>query len=73
MTIPIYAQRDATKRNTLLLTLASPRAEAKVLAEYLWTKEAAESVALEQITEGAPPQQIKLTPRPLRDELRSGQ
>jgi len=52
------------------MSVRSPRAQAQILTEYLWTEEGAESTALERVGDGAPPWLAKLVTRQLADERR---
>jgi len=63
---------DGIKRHALVMSLASPRAEAQILQEYLWSEESAESDALRRtIDAAAPPVWLgKLIARQLADERR---
>jgi hypothetical protein len=63
---------DGIKRHALELSLGSPRAEAQILQEYLWSEESAESDALRRtIDAAAPPIWLgKLIARQLDDERR---
>lgn len=63
---------DGIKRHALELSLGSPRAEAQILQEYLWSEESAESDALRRtIDAAAPPAWLgKLIARQLDDERR---
>jgi hypothetical protein len=60
---------DAIKRDALVRTSGSPRAEAYVLTEYLWSEECAESPALVRGSAG-PPWVGKLIASQLADERR---
>jgi len=61
---------DTIKRHALTLALASPRAQTRILTEYLWTEEGAESTALDKVTRSAPAWLDKLVTRQLEDERR---
>jgi nicotinamide mononucleotide adenylyltransferase len=61
---------DHIKRHALGLSLGSPRAQAAILTEYLWTEEGAESTALHRVTAAAPAWVDKLVTRQLDDERR---
>jgi len=61
---------DTIKRHALVMSLGSPRAEAHILTEYLWTEECAESPALRRGSSSAPPWLDKLMTRQLDDERR---
>jgi hypothetical protein len=63
---------DGIKRHALTMSLGSPRAEAQILKEYLWTEESAESDALRRTIAGAEPPGwlAKLITRQLADERR---
>ena len=66
---------DGIKRHALTMSIGSPRAEAHILEEYLWTEESAESDALRQtLGAAAPPRWLsKLLDRQLADERRHAQ
>jgi hypothetical protein len=61
---------DSIKRHALTLSLRSPRAQAHILTEYLWSEEGAESTVLERVTPDAPEWLDKLIKRQLGDEQR---
>lgn len=62
---------DAIKTNALRLTLRSPSAQARVLTEYLWVEEGAESTALDRSRSVQPPAWLaKLIAAQLADERR---
>ncbi len=61
---------DSIKRHALTISLRSPRAQAHVLTEYLWSEEGAESTVLERVTPDAPEWLDKLIRRQLLDEQR---
>ncbi|CAN5837093.1 hypothetical protein BH11MYX3_BH11MYX3_13020 [soil metagenome] len=62
---------DSIKRHALTMSLASPRAQAAILTEYLWGEEGAESSALQKTAAAAaPPWLGKLVTRQLADEQR---
>lgn len=62
---------DAIKRHALVLSLASRRAQARILTEYLWTEEGAESSALAKTRDASPPPWVdKLLANQLADERR---
>jgi len=61
---------DGIKRHALELSTRSPRAQAQILQEYLWTEEGAESTTLERVANDAPPWLDKLATRHLADEER---
>ncbi len=61
---------DTIKRHALAMSVRSPRAQAQILQEYLWTEEGAESTALERVSKDAPPWLDKLVARQLADERR---
>lgn len=62
---------DSIKRHALTMSLASPRAQAAILTEYLWGEEGAESSALQRTAAAAaPPWLGKLIARQLADEQR---
>ena len=61
---------DEIKRHALVLSTRSPRAQAQILQEYLWTEEGAESTTLERVANDAPPWLDKLATRHLADEER---
>ncbi len=62
---------DSIKRHALTMSLASPRAQAAILTEYLWGEEGAESSALQNTAAAAaPPWLGKLVTRQLADEQR---
>jgi hypothetical protein len=62
---------DTIKRHALTLSLGSPRAQAHILTEYLWTEEGAESTALHRaLSPSAPTWLGKLLARHLADERR---
>lgn len=62
---------DSIKRHALVMSLASPRAQAAILTEYLWGEEGAESSSLQQTAAAAaPPWLGKLVTRQLADEQR---
>jgi hypothetical protein len=64
---------DAIKRHALVLSTRSPRAQAQILQEYLWTEEGAEATTLERVANDAPPWLDKLATRHLADEERHAQ
>jgi len=62
---------DGIKRHALLMSLDSPRAQAHILTEYLWSEEGAETAALHRTTSAAtPPWVDKLAANQLADEQR---
>jgi hypothetical protein len=61
---------DAIKRHALVLSLGSPRAQRRILTEYLWSEEGAEATALGRIEQGGPAWLGKLVARQLEDERR---
>jgi uncharacterized ferritin-like protein (DUF455 family) len=63
---------DSIKRHAIELSLASPRAQRKILTEYLWTEEAAETTALDRVAlaPGAPAWLGKLVAAQAADEAR---
>ncbi len=61
---------DTIKSHALTIALGSPRAQAAILTEYLWTEEGAESTALHRVTSAAPGWVDKLVTRQLADERR---
>jgi hypothetical protein len=67
-------QRDAVdtiKRHALVMSLRSPRAQAYILTEYLWTEETTEAVSLEHAVAGDAPTWLgKLITAQLSDEHR---
>lgn len=62
---------DGIKRHALLMSLDSPRAQAHILTEYLWSEEGAETAALHRTTSAATPAWVdKLAANQLADEQR---
>lgn len=62
---------DGIKRHALLMSLDSPRAQAHILTEYLWSEEGAETAALHRTTSATtPPWVDKLAANQLADEQR---
>src|SRR5258706_1357959 len=64
---------DTIKRNALVMSLGSPRAEAYILTEYLWAEEGTEQTALHRAIERSvapPPWLDKLIAAQLADERR---
>jgi len=62
---------DGIKRHALMMSLDSPRAQAQVLKEYLWSEESAETEALRQTGAAAPPSWLaRLLAHQLADERR---
>lgn len=62
---------DSIKRHALLLSLDSPRAQARILTEYLWTEEGAELAALHRTRSPSTPAWIdKMLGNQLADEQR---
>ena len=62
---------DGIKRHALVMSLASPRAQARILTEYLWTEEGVEITALHDTRGPATPAWVdKLVARQLADERR---
>src|SRR5258706_9060157 len=64
---------DTIKRNALVMSLGSPRAESYILTEYLWAEEGTEQTALHGAIERsvAPPAWLgKLIAAQLADERR---
>lgn len=62
---------DGIKRHALLLSLDSPRAQAHILTEYLWSEEGAETAALHRASGAKPPAWVeKLAANQLADETR---
>ncbi|HTL38495.1 MAG TPA: ferritin-like domain-containing protein, partial [Kofleriaceae bacterium] len=72
MTIVRDLQRravDEIKRHALVLSLDSPRAQAHILTEYLWSEEGAETAALHRTSTPTTPAWIdKLAANQLADE-----
>src|SRR4051812_31014998 len=62
---------DGIKRHALVMSLGSPRAQAHILTEYLWSEEGAETAALHRTTSAATPAWVdKLAANQLADEQR---
>ena len=62
---------DSIKRHALRLSLQSPRAQAHVLTEYLWSEEGAETAALHRTRSASTPEWVdKLAANQLADEQR---
>lgn len=62
---------DGIKRHALVLSLDSPRAQAHILTEYLWSEEGAETAALHRASGARPPAWVeKLAANQLADEQR---
>jgi hypothetical protein len=62
---------DGIKRHAIRLSIDSPRAEAHILTEYLWTEEGAETAALHRSrTQDAPEWIDRLASNQLADEAR---
>jgi hypothetical protein len=62
---------DHIKRHALVLALDSPRAQAHILTEYLWSEEGAERAALEAPRPAGTPGWVeRMTANQLADELR---
>ncbi|HTR53685.1 MAG TPA: ferritin-like domain-containing protein [Kofleriaceae bacterium] len=63
---------DAIKRDAIVRSVASPRAESYILGEYLWSEEGAERSALQRVLAGSPhePWLAKLIGAQLADERR---
>lgn len=62
---------DSIKRHALLLSLQSPRAQAHILTEYLWSEEGAETAALHRTRSPSTPEWVdKLAANHLADEQR---
>jgi len=62
---------DRIKRHAVRMSLRSPRAQARILTEYLWTEEGAENTALHRtFTPSTPAWVDKLVTRQLADERR---
>ncbi|HUS32611.1 MAG TPA: ferritin-like domain-containing protein [Kofleriaceae bacterium] len=62
---------DEIKRHALVMSLGSPRAQAHILTEYLWSEEGAETAALHRTsTSTTPPWVDKLAANQLADEQR---
>src|SRR5690606_13860241 len=61
---------DSIKRHALVISLGSPRAQAHVLTEYLWSEEGAESAVFERMPPNAPDWLGQLIRRQLVDEQR---
>ena len=62
---------DGIKRHALRLSLDSPRAQAHILTEYLWSEEGAETAALHRTRSANTPEWVdRLTANQLADELR---
>jgi len=65
---------DGIKRHALVMSLASPRAQARILTEYLWTEEGAEITALHDTRTPTTPAWVdKLVTNQLADERRHAQ
>ncbi|MDX2086558.1 MAG: ferritin-like domain-containing protein [Kofleriaceae bacterium] len=62
---------DGIKRHALRMSVASRRAQAHILTEYLWSEEGAETAALHRTSDAAPPAWVeKLVANQLADEQR---
>lgn len=62
---------DGIKRHALRLSLDSPRAQAHILTEYLWSEEGAETAALHRTRSANTPEWVdRLAANQLADELR---
>lgn len=62
---------DEIKRHALVLSLDSPRAQAHILTEYLWSEEGAETAALHRTSTATTPAWVdKLAANQLADEQR---
>jgi hypothetical protein len=62
---------DEIKRHALVLSLDSPRAQAHILTEYLWSEEGAETAALHRTSTSTTPAWVdKLAANQLADEQR---
>lgn len=74
MTIVCDLQRravDEIKRHALVMSLDSPRAQAHILTEYLWSEEGAETAALHRTSTSTTPAWVdKLAANQLADEQR---
>jgi hypothetical protein len=74
MTIVRDLQRravDEIKRHALVMSLDSPRAQAHILTEYLWSEEGAETAALHRTSTSTTPAWVdKLAANQLADEQR---
>jgi hypothetical protein len=62
---------DGIKRHALVMSLDSPRAQAHILTEYLWSEEGAETAALHRTQATSTPEWVdKLAANQLADESR---
>jgi len=62
---------DEIKRHALVMSLGSPRAQAHILTEYLWSEEGAETAALHRTSTSTTPAWVdKLAANQLADEQR---